>query len=67
MRSLDTCFHVALYLYLAGLCPASERAKEWGVVWAESGHVAQYCYHMLLARLGMGEGERANTSAESKV
>ena len=32
-----------------------------------SGHLAQYHYHMLLARLGMGKGERANTSAGSRA
>ena len=29
--------------------------------------LAQDCYDMLLARLGMGEGERANTSAGSRT
>ena len=46
---------------------ASERAKGRGAVWAKSGHSAQYYYRMLLARLGMGEGERANTSAGSRA
>ena len=51
----------------ATLGSASERAKGWGPVWANSGHSAQYDYHMLLARLGMGEGERADTSAGSRA
>ena len=42
---------------------ASEGAKGWGAVWGDSGHAAQYYDDMLPARLGMGEGERANTSA----
>ena len=46
---------------------ASERAKGQGAVWAKSGHSAQYYYHMLLARSGMGEGERANISAGSRA
>ena len=46
---------------------ASERAKGWGAVWAKLGHLAQYYYDMLLARLGMGEGKRANTSAASRA
>ena len=33
---------------------ASERAKGRGAVWAKSGHVAQYCCDMLLARSGHG-------------
>ena len=37
-----------------------------GAVWAKSGHLAQHYYHMLLARLGMGEGEKANTGAGSQ-
>ena len=45
---------------------ASERAKG-GAVWAKSGHLAQYHYHILLDRLGVGEGERANTSAGSRA
>ena len=32
--------------------------KGGGAVWESSGHAAQYYYHMLLARLGMGEGEK---------
>ena len=43
----------------AELGSASERAKGWGAVWESPGHAAQYYYHVLLARLGMGEGERA--------
>ena len=46
---------------------ASEWAKGWGAVWAKSGHVAQYYRRMLLARLGTGEGEGANTSAGSRA
>ena len=46
---------------------ASERANGWGAAWARSGHLAQYCYDMLVARLGMGEGERADTSAGSRA
>ena len=46
---------------------ASERAKGRGAVWAKSGCLAQHYYDMLLARLGMGEGERANTSAGSRA
>ena len=42
---------------------ASERAKGRGAVWPKSGHSAQYYYCILLARSGMGEGERANTRA----
>ena len=45
--------HVDMIQYLGF---ASERAKGWGPVWAKSGHLAQYYYDMLLARLGMGEG-----------
>ena len=45
---------------------ASERANGWGAVWARSGHSAQYYYDMSSAWLGMGEGERANTSAGSR-
>ena len=41
--------------------------KGGGAVWAKSGHLALYYYHMLLARLGMGEGERASTSAGSRA
>ena len=44
-----------------------ERAKGWGAVWAQSGHAAQYCYDMSVARSGMGEGERANASAGSRA
>ena len=36
-------------------------------VWAKSGHSAQYYHHMFSARLGMGEGERASTSAGSRA
>ena len=46
---------------------ASERAKGWGAVWTKSGHSVQYHYRMLLAGLGMGESERANTSAGSRA
>ena len=46
---------------------ASERAKGWGAVRENSGRAAQYYYDMLLARLGMGEGERADTSAGSRA
>ena len=45
----------------------SERAKGWGAVWAKSGRLVQYYCHMLLAMLGMGEGERAITSAGSRA
>ena len=34
--------------------------KRQGAVMAKSDYLAQYYYHMLWARLGMGEGERAN-------
>ena len=37
---------------IAQLGSASERARGWGAVWVESGHVAQYYDDMLLARLG---------------
>ena len=36
-------------------------------VWAKSGHLAQCYYHMLSARSGMGEGERASTTAGSRA
>ena len=36
-------------------------------VWAKSGHSSQYYYDMLLARSGMGEGEKANTSVGSRA
>ena len=66
VRSAKTASR-ATCLLNAQLGSASERAKGWEVVWEESGHVAQ-CYHdMLLARLVMGEGERANTSAGSRA
>ena len=49
------------------LVSAPERAKGWEAVWAKSGHLAQYYYGMLLARLCMGDGERANASAGRRV
>ena len=42
---------------------ASERAKGRGAVWAKSGHSAQYYYHMLSARLGMGEGRKGKRAS----
>ena len=53
--------------FLVYLGSASERAKGCGAVWAKPGHSAQYYYDMLLARFGMGDGERANTSAGSRA
>ena len=47
---------------------ASERAKGRGAVWAKSGHVAQYYYDILLARLGavweMAKGQTQVLEAE---
>ena len=45
----------------------SERVRGRGAVWAKSGYLAQYRYEMLLARLGTGEGERANTRAGGRA
>ena len=45
---------------------ASERAKGWGAVWAKSGHAAQHYYDMLLARLGMGEGEKSKRNCRKQ-
>ena len=44
-----------------------KRAKVWGAIWENAGHAAQYYYHMALASLGIGEGERANTNARSRA
>ena len=61
--TIGMAWHVGMK---SSLGSASERAKGGGAVWENSGHAAQYNDDMLLARLGMGEGERANTSAGSR-
>ena len=45
---------------------ASERAKWWGAVSENSGHAPQHYHDMLLARLGVGEGERERQGLEAE-
>ena len=56
----DCCF-------IIHLGSASERATGQEAVWARSAHVAQYCCDVSLVRLGVGKGERANTSDGSEA
>ena len=41
---------------------ASERAKGWGAIWAKSGHLAPYCYHMLSASSFDGASRSLNST-----
>ena len=50
------CTMLCCVIWHAGLC--FWNGKRWGAVWAKSGHLAQHCYHKVLARSGMGESER---------
>ena len=47
--SLSLSLYIYIYLYWALL---RKGQKDGGPVWAKSGDLAQYYYHMLLARLG---------------
>ena len=53
---------ISVYLYMSAAPSRASRA-----VWDNSGHAAQYYYDMSLARVGMGEGERADASAGSSA
>ena len=64
-------FDTYIYIYIERererLGSASEMATGWETVWADLDSAAQCYYDMLLASLGMGEGQKACTSAGSRA
>ena len=59
--------HVGALMEVHKRCKPGLWKKGRRAGWAKVGHLAHYYYDMLLARLGIGEGERANTSAGSRA
>ena len=52
--------YIYIYVYTYKILISGEQSEQIG-------SLALYCYDMLLARLGIGEVERANTSAGSRT